>query len=134
MIRSPDVIVTVKRGLATVDVRRKELLAELRDYDVADLSESHPAYWVDENGRPCARNYVVRTSSGPLAQASGKHLERFADDLGYHTNLKTTVNLSRDADSLHVIQIQGVDFYFYANGTGYDGWGRGIQQPGGKRS
>jgi len=131
MIRSPDIVVSIERGIASVNVRRKELLAEIRDYDIARLNGSHPAYWIDSTGRPCARTYVAGTTSSSLAQSSGRHLARFADDLGYHTSLKTSVKLSSDAEGMHVLHIKGVDFFFYADGSGYDGWGRAMSSPGG---
>jgi len=134
MIRTPDAVVTVKRGTASVDVRRKDLVVEVRDYDVEGTNNAHPSYWIDENDVPCTRTYVNAPDSESIQELVGRHLERFADDLQYYTNLKTSVDLTDDVDLMHVVQIQGVDFYFYANGTGYDGWGRAMPSPGGNGS
>ncbi len=133
MIRDSDVVVTLEGGMATVEVKRKGLIAELRDYDVEKTTETHPELWTDSDGRTCTRRYVTDPGTGPVVRRVGKELERFADDLEAHTGLATKLDLSTDDDGLHAIQIAGADFYFNANGTGYDGWGRAMNQRG-KRS
>lgn len=51
------------------------------------------------------------------------HLVRFAADLRVHAHVDATVDLNPDPADLHVLKIKGVDFYFRADGSGYDGWG-----------
>jgi len=57
-------------------------------------------------------------------------LTRFANDLRDHTRLKVSLELDPKPDGLHVLTIDGADFYFYADGSGYDGWGRGLTKGG----
>ena len=51
-------------------------------------------------------------------------LERFADDLRGHTGLEIGLVLDPSPDGLHVLTIEGADFFFYADSSGYDGWGQ----------
>jgi len=51
-------------------------------------------------------------------------LIRFAEDLRDHTGLDVHLELDSASDGLHVLTIDGADFYFYADGSGYDGWGK----------
>ena len=55
---------------------------------------------------------------------------RFADDLREHTGLNVGLELDAKPDGLHVLTIEGTDFYFYADGSGYDGWGRALLKGG----
>lgn len=126
MIRNPDVIVTVERGTAEVDVRRSYLIAEVRDYDLERTDKTHPRIWTDHEGRQCAREYIMCGGIGSMPAQTGRELERFAEDLRRLTDIETKVDLSSSVDGLHVLQVNGVDFYFYADGTGYDGWGRAL--------
>jgi len=50
-------------------------------------------------------------------------LERFAEDLRHHVGLAVEFLLDSNPDGLHVLRINGVDFFFRADGSGYDGWG-----------
>lgn len=126
MIRNPDVIVTVERGTAEVDVRRSYLIAEVRDYDLERTDKTHPRVWTDQEGHQCVREYVMRGGIVPMPAQAGRELERFAEDLQRLTDIETKVDLASTADGLHVLQVKGVDFYFYADGSGYDGWGRAL--------
>ena len=54
-----------------------------------------------------------------------EHLKRFADDLRDHGGLDVCLALDSSPDGLHVLSIAGTEFYFYADGSGYDGWGQG---------
>ena len=56
-------------------------------------------------------------------------LERFAEDLRSHTGLSAEFLPDADPQGLHILRIEGVDFFFYANGSGYDGWGMQIVPP-----
>ncbi len=55
--------------------------------------------------------------------------ERFAEDLRQHVGLTVEFQPDADPEGLHVLHINGVDFFFYANGSGYDGWGMQITRP-----
>lgn len=134
MIRDSDIVVTLEGGMATVEVKRKGLIAELRDYDVEQTDATHPELWTDSDGRTCARRYVTDPGTGSVSHRIGEELKRFAEDLETHTGLATKLDLSREDDGLHVIQIDGADFYFNANGTGYDGWGRAMNERGDDRA
>ena len=51
-------------------------------------------------------------------------LNRFAEDLRVQLGLSTDVHIDAKPEGLHVLRINGVDFFFNADGSGYDGWGR----------
>ena len=53
-------------------------------------------------------------------------LERFAEDLRHHVGLAVEFLLDSNPDGLHVLRINGVDFFFRADGSGYDGWGKAL--------
>jgi hypothetical protein len=59
------------------------------------------------------------------------HLKRFADDLWDHTRLDVHLELDPAPDGLHVLTIDGADFYFYADGSSYDGCGKRLSGNGG---
>lgn len=53
-------------------------------------------------------------------------LMRFVEDLRRHVGLPAELELELDdkPDGLHILNIYGVDFYFHADGSRYDGWGK----------
>ena len=53
-------------------------------------------------------------------------LERFAEDLRHHVGLTVELLPDSNPDGLHVLRINGVDFFFRADGSGYDGWGKAL--------
>ena len=53
-------------------------------------------------------------------------LQRFADDLRKLTGASVELRISSETDGLHTIRINGVDFFFRADGSGYDGWGKAL--------
>lgn len=55
-------------------------------------------------------------------------LQRFAEDLGDIGGLTVNVELATKPESLHLLQINAVDYYFRADGTGYDGWGMCLEE------
>jgi hypothetical protein len=57
---------------------------------------------------------------------TAEDLQRFAEDLRMLTGLTVEVSLSDEPDGLHTLRINGADFYFHADGTGYDGWGKAL--------
>ena len=48
---------------------------------------------------------------------------RFAADLK-RAGIDAEFLPDSDPDGLHVLRMNSVDFYFNADGSGYDGWGR----------
>jgi hypothetical protein len=56
-------------------------------------------------------------------------LERFAEDLRQHAGLIVELLPDADPEGLHILRIKHVDFFFYADGSGYDGWGMQIGSP-----
>lgn len=55
-----------------------------------------------------------------------EELKRFAEDLRQHTGLSVALELDDQPDGLHILTLNGVDFFFHADGSGYDGWGKPI--------
>ena len=51
---------------------------------------------------------------------------RFAKDLRERAGLKVILELALDRQGLQTLQINGVDFFFNADGSGYDGWGADV--------
>ena len=54
-------------------------------------------------------------------------LRHFAEDLGRYSGVEAQLTEDTSADGLHVLTINGVDYYFQADTGGYDGWGKCIQ-------
>jgi len=57
-------------------------------------------------------------------------LQRFTEDLRNQLEVSTELHIDADPEGLHVLRINGVDFFFRADGSGYDGWGRSCANPG----
>ena len=55
--------------------------------------------------------------------------QRFTDDLKAHAGVSAEFHPDPDPDSLHLLQINEADFFFNADGSGYDGWGRRANGP-----
>ena len=53
-------------------------------------------------------------------------LNRFAEDLLLYAGVQAECEPDADPKGMHVLRINGVDFFFLADGSGYDGWGRGL--------
>ena len=53
-------------------------------------------------------------------------LQRFAEDLRLLTSLTVEVSISSKPDGLHTLRINGADFFFHADGSGYDGGGQAL--------
>ena len=51
-------------------------------------------------------------------------LRRFTADLQEHASVSAELHIDPNPEGLHVLHINGVDFYFGADGSGYDGWGK----------
>lgn len=52
--------------------------------------------------------------------------QRFADDLRRLTGVSVELRIDSELDGLHTLRINGVDFFFRADGPGYDGWGKAL--------
>ena len=53
-------------------------------------------------------------------------IQRFADDLRRLTGVTVELRIDNEADGLHTLRINGADFFFRADGSGYDGWGKSL--------
>lgn len=53
-------------------------------------------------------------------------IERFANDLRNLAGLDVELRISSELEGLHAVRINGVDFFFRADGSGYDGWGKAL--------
>lgn len=53
-------------------------------------------------------------------------IQRFTDDLRLLARVTVEVRVDSDPSGLHVLRINGVDFFFRADGSGYDGWGKAL--------
>lgn len=60
---------------------------------------------------------------------NAENLERLAEDLRRHVGLTVEFLPDSDPEGLHILRINHVDFFFYADGSGYDGWGRQLVPP-----
>ena len=125
-MRSPTARVTIEQGVSVVEAYRKNVIVEVRDYDMKPRANNGCEPWRDKTGKPCNRYFVPSHGQRTLVNDCASDLEKFAADLG--SLPKMTVSFERDEspDGLHVLSINGVDFYFYADGAGYDGWGKQI--------
>ena len=53
-------------------------------------------------------------------------LRRFAEDLRLHAGLTVDVCVNTSGTGMHLLRINGVDFFFYVDRGGYDGWGQAL--------
>jgi|GEM_PF-4166965 len=51
-------------------------------------------------------------------------LKRFEADVRIQLEVPTEVHIDAKPEGPHVLRINGVDFFFHADGSGYYGWGR----------
>lgn len=131
-MHSPSARVTIDRGITDVKVYHENVVVEVRDYDIHVRDKNVRDPWTDRDGRKCSRYFVPSDGQRVLASEHATELEAFASDLG--SLLKMPVSFERDKspDGLHVLTIDGVDFYFCADGGGYDGWGKRVDLDSGK--
>ena len=123
-MHNPSARVTIERGIADVEVYRKNVVVEVRDYDMQARRDNGRDLWTDKSGRRCYRYFVPSDGRRSLASDCAAELEKFASDLGSLPDLSVSFERDKSPDGLHVLKINGVDFYFYADGAGYDGWGK----------
>lgn len=115
----PTLRLTIDKSKPEVEIYKTGITVEVRDYNV----KNNIALWTDENGRTCNRYFIQSKQAVDEKWADG--LERFAADLQDYAGVQARFERDDDADGLHVVRINNVDFYFYSDGTGYDGWGGG---------
>ncbi len=129
-MHSPSARVTVERGMTDVEVYRENVVVEVRDYDIQPGGGNGRDLWTDKSGKKCSRYFVPSDGRRTLATDCASELEKFASDLGSLPKMSVSFERDKSPDGLHVLNINGVDFYFYADGAGYDGWGKQIDLPG----
>ncbi len=125
-MHSPSARVTMERGGANVEVYRENVIVEVRDYGGQRDGENGRDLWTDKSGKRCYRYFVPSDGHRMIASDCATALEKFANDLGSLPKMAVSFERDKSPDGLHVLSINGVDFYFYADGAGYDGWGKQI--------
>ena len=125
-MHSPSARVTVERGIADVEVYRENVIVEVRDYDAKPGTGNGRDLWKGKDGRECRRYFVPSNGQRTIASDCASELEKFASDLGSLPKMSVSFERDESPDGLHVLSINEVDFYFYADGAGYDGWGKQI--------
>ncbi len=125
-MHSPSALVTIERGTAGVEVYRENVVVEVRDYDTQPSGGNGRGLWRDKDGKKCSRYFVPSDGQRKMASDCASELEKFAGDLGSLPKMSVAFERGKSPDGLHVLSINGVDFYFYADGAGYDGWGKQI--------
>ena len=126
-MHSPSARVTIEGGIADVEVYRENVVIEVRDYDIQAHGGNGRDLWTDRSGRKCSRYFVPSDGRRTLATDCATELEKFASDLGSLPKMSVSFERDKAPDGLHVLSINGVDFYFSADGAGYDGWGKRIR-------
>ena len=124
MIRKPNAIVSIRKGVADVSVGTANTVVEVRDYDIQALGDDRSRLWTDEQGETCERYFATADGENDYARSIAKDLERFAADLKQYSGIEATLKTDSSSDGLHVLTINKVDYYFNADGSGYDGWGK----------
>lgn len=122
----PNAIVSIRKGLADVIVGTANTIVEVRDYDIETEGDDRSRLWTDEQGESCVRYFATADRANEYGQSIVEDLERFADDLRTHAGVEATLASDDSLDGLHALTINKVDFYFNADGSGYDGWGRSL--------
>lgn len=51
-------------------------------------------------------------------------LQRFANDLRRLAGVTVELRIATEPEGLHTLRVNGADFFFRADGSGYDGWGK----------
>lgn len=116
---SPDVRITIKNGIPSVKALAPNITVEVRGYDVQGKTHG---IWHDENNKP-RRRYLIKCDVR-VHHGWRESLEQFASDLREHASIAAMFTTDSDPNGLHVLSINKVDYFFYADGSGYDGWGR----------
>ena len=132
-MHSPSARVTIERGTPSVKVYRENVVVEVRNYDTQPRTGYSRDAWTDRDGRKCRRYFVPSSGQQMLASEIATDLERFASDLGSALKMSASFGRDKSPDGLHVLTVDGVDFYFNADGSGYDGWGKRVDLDRGKK-
>jgi hypothetical protein len=64
-----DVLVTVEGGVADVDVRKPNVMFEIRDYNVDGLEDDHERLWTDERGDRYVVTHDITAPADPQKPA-----------------------------------------------------------------
>lgn len=121
---TPNGRVIVRESSVQVDAITEGMYLEVRNYVVGG---NETDTWTDENGDRCQRYFATARDTAPTQAEDVTDLHRFARDLQWQTGIEARITPSPDREGLHVLTIDNVDFYFSADGHGYDGWGRAVQ-------
>ncbi len=70
------------------------------------------------------RYFATGDPKNDYLHSIAKDLERFAADLNRSSGIEATLKTDSSSDGMHVLTIYNVDYYFNADGSGYDGWGK----------
>ncbi len=124
MIRKPDALLCVRKGVADICVSNVNTVVEVRDYDIESIGNDRSLLWKDEEGTSCVRYFATGDPKNDYLQSIAKDLNRFATDLNHSSGIEAKLKTDSSSDGLHVLTINKVDYYFNADGSGYDGWGR----------
>lgn len=57
-MHSPSARVSIEHGITGVEVYRKNVIVEVRDYDIQACGDNGRNLWTDKNGRKCGRYFV----------------------------------------------------------------------------
>ena len=67
-MNAPDVLVTLEGGVADVQVKKPNIIAEVRNYDVDGVDDDHELLWTDANGDRWVRYHVTHNVETPSDQ------------------------------------------------------------------
>ena len=123
-MKRPNARVTIDDRRLQVDVLTRSTVVEVRDYDAQGTTGNAGGSWTDEVGRDCRRYFVRHHGNLDTEKAIARDLQRFAEDLVDHAGIEVNFEPTEHADGLHVLKINGVEYFFYPDGGGYDGWGK----------
>ncbi|MCH8149811.1 MAG: hypothetical protein IH987_17805 [Planctomycetes bacterium] len=123
-MKSPNARLVVDELRYEIDVLTKGTLVEVRNYNTPQANGQAKDLWTDDAGRKCGRYFVGPGEKIDIEKLTATELSRFAEDLANHAGIEVGFEPAGHPDGLHVLRIKNADFYFCADGGGYDGWGR----------
>ena len=123
-VPTPDVRVYLDADISQVQVLTSGTVAEVRDYRSRPGTTDSEYEWKDKHGRPCIRYFITEPGGEKTRNVCTLGLERFAKDLTDKAGVDASFEADKSPNGLHVLTINKVDYYFYADTGRYDGWGR----------
>ncbi len=126
-IIQPNVLVANDPEKLYIEVYTPSMIVELRNYEYIQKNGDSRFYWKDENGKACHRMFYTSHEKQTLPEKIADNLQRIAEDVNRFTSTKALLTRDDSPDGLHVLTIDGTDFYFHADNGLYDGWGKAIQ-------